>query len=76
MKINIKNGEIQYIYNEDLNINDIGKVNIKRVSKVEPDKDGKWYVDLSLIGGEKINGFNKRSNAIKYEIDWIEKNIL
>ncbi len=76
MKININNGRIQYIYNEDLNINNIGKVDIKRASRVEPDKDGKWYVDLSLIGGKKINGFNKRSEAIKYEIDWIEKNIL
>jgi hypothetical protein len=76
MIISICNGEIKYLYNETINLNSLGEADIQRASYVEP-SDDKWYVDFSPIGEDKIiKGFGTRSEAIKYEIKYIENNIL
>lgn len=76
MLINIKEGHIKHIYNEAIDLSSIGDMQIKRASVVDPENNGMWSVDLSLSGGKKIEGFVKRSDALKYEIDYIEQNIL
>jgi hypothetical protein len=76
MKININNGEIKYLYNENIDLDCIGVKTIKRASFVEPNND-KWFVDFTPIDiNMKVDGFKTRSEALKYEIDYIENNIL
>ena len=76
-----KDGTIIFVYNERI-INLFSKIPNdrfdKRASYVEPDPDkpGEWVVDLTLSEGPKINGFKKRSDAITFELKWLDENIL
>lgn len=77
MILNIKNGQIQYIYNENINLNCIGRSLITRASYVEP-KNNSWYIDFSPILGFNLTkyGFNSRIKALEFEKQFIENNIL
>lgn len=81
-KLVFRNGKMEFIYNEDLLENLIPErfktEEIKRASHVEPDPDkpGFWYADLTPSGGEKITGFKTRTEAINYEIDYLNKEYL
>ena len=68
------NGDMQCIYNENIDLAQIGQVDIRRASHVEPDPErpGWWYSDLSPVGGPKIAGFATRAEALKFEVDWLE----
>lgn len=72
---NPKDGTASFIYNEALDPNILGKAEIKRASHVEPDKDGKWWADMSPSGGGKLGPFDKRSEAIAEEIKWLEERL-
>lgn len=76
MRISISNGEVKFLYNEIINLDELGDKTIQRASFVEPNKDN-WSVDFSPIGENvKVDGFKTRSEAINYEINYIENNIL
>jgi hypothetical protein len=64
------NGEVQSIYNEELELEELGDSTIKRASHVEP-CDGGWSADLSPIGGPVLGPFTKRSEALKAEHKYI-----
>lgn len=70
-----KNGMAQFLYTEKLDLSLLGTVmDIKRVASVEP-QGAQWIVKISnkpIILGP----FGKRSDAIKAEVEWIEKNLL
>lgn len=52
----------------------LGKLNIKRVSHVEPDENGKWWADMSpLRSGIRLGPFNLRQEALDAEIKWLEE---
>lgn len=67
-------GSAQCIYDEKLALERLGAIDIKRASHVEPDprSPGKWYADLSPVGGPKVTGFSSRAEALAYEIEWLE----
>jgi hypothetical protein len=67
-------GTAQTIYNEKIDLNELGKVTHTRASHVEPDENGEWVADLSLVGGPKLGPFKRRSEAITREIEWLETN--
>ncbi len=71
-------GEIQALYTEQLDLNEIGMLSLKRASHVEPSKfyEGKWVVDLSPVDGPLAGPFAKRSEALAWEVKWIEENVL
>lgn len=77
MKLVIHDGVITTI-NSDL-VEDLlppGKRVTVRASHVEW-IDGKWQADMSPIGGPSCLIRTKyRSDAIKAEVEWIEKNIM
>lgn len=78
MKIKINpDGTAIMIYTEDINIADLGSVqSITRVSRVEPTSGNQWAADMGPIGGPVLGAFDKRSDALSAEINWIEENIL
>jgi hypothetical protein len=69
-------GDIRCIYNESLDLSEIGRLRIERVSHVEPTADGQWRADLSLVNGPELGPFPLRSEALRAELNWLEQNWL
>ena len=58
--------------------NRLGNVQVQRVSRVEPvstESGMKWSADLALVGGPVLGPFQKRSEAIQAELEWLDKNL-
>ena len=80
----IKAGEIRGIYEDGLSQKILertgGVAKIPRASHIEASKGESkrisFEVDLSPSNGPIVRGFETRKEAINYEIDWINKNIL
>lgn len=62
-------GEITTIYNEVLNLAALGAQRIQRASHVEPDASGRWFAQI--IDGPVLGPFNRRSEAITAEVEWL-----
>ena len=69
-----EDGNMETIYNDDMNLEEFGKLNIKRASHVEPTDDGQWTADMSPVGGPILGPFSKRSIALEEEVKWLEAN--
>jgi len=67
-------GHLRHIYNDNLDLADIGRTTISRASHVEPDADGQWIVDLAPVNGPMLGPFVKRAEALGAEIAWLEVN--
>lgn len=70
-------GKTQCIYDEKLDLAQLGEIAIRRASHVEPDPKvpGNWFVDLSPVGGPAVRGFATRQAALDYEVAWIESRL-
>jgi len=66
-------GTAQCLYGEDINLQRLGKLDIKRASHVEPDEErpGTWYIDLAPVGGPRVSGFASRAEALAAEEQWL-----
>jgi hypothetical protein len=76
--IQCNNGEITYIYDDKLIrlAEHSASLFTARASHVEPDDDGTWTVDLSPCNGPIRQGFQLRQEALDFEREWIEENVL
>ena len=72
----LPDGTIRAVYAEDLDLKNLGSLVIRRASHVEPDAQGRWLADLSPICGPVLGPFNRRSEALATELDWLEANWL
>ena len=54
-------GVVRCLYAEDIDLAVLGTMQIQRASHVEPDARGKWWADLSLVGGPRLGPFVRRS---------------
>ena len=64
-------GEVRCIYDEALDLRELGKLQITRASHVEPDRDGFWWADMGPVDGPVLGPFRSRSEALKAEIRWL-----
>ena len=69
-------GTIRCLYDESLPLGELGHLQIRRGSHVEPNADGAWYVDLSPSGGPLLGPFPLRTDALQAEVAWLEANWL
>ncbi len=69
-------GAVCCIYSEQLDLNALGSLAIRRASHVEPTEDGLWVADLSPVGGPTLGPFAARGQALEAESRWLEKNWL
>ena len=60
------------LYSEMMELTSLGSVSIQRASHVEPDIEGKWWADLSPVGGPDLGPFTLRSEALDAEQAWLE----
>jgi len=65
-------GNVQCVYSETIDLASLGLLTIRRASHVEPDEQGRWWVDLSPVGGPRLGSFSIRSQALDAERAWLE----
>ena len=64
-------GVARCIYDEALDLREIGKLQITRASHVEPDRDGFWWADMGPVGGPVLGPFRSRTEALQAERGWL-----
>lgn len=69
-------GGVKCVYDEAIDLAALGKLNITRVSHVEPDDDGNWWADMSPVEGPSLGPFEKRSEALASEREWIDSHLV
>ena len=59
------------IYDDSLDYSEFGKPQIRRVSYVEPDEQGRWFANMTLSNGPTLGPFDKRHKAITAELEYL-----
>ena len=65
------NGGVRCIYNEAVDLHSLGKPVITRASHVEPNSTGRWIADLAPVDGPTLGPFEKRTDALAAEVQWL-----
>ena len=68
-------GGVRCIYDETLDLREIGKLQITRASHVEPDRDGFWWADMGPVDGPVLGPFTSRTEALQAERGWLVEKI-
>jgi hypothetical protein len=64
-------GDVRCIYGEELDLREIGKLQITRASHVDPDAAGYWWADMAPSGGPVLGPYGSRSEALGAEQEWL-----
>ncbi len=64
-------GVARCIYDEALDLREIGTLKITRASHVEPDAEGFWWADMGPVGGPVLGPYGSRSEAFGAERGWL-----
>ena len=64
-------GVARCIYDDALDLREIGKLQITRASHVEPDAEGYWWADMGRSGGPVLGPYGSRSEALGAERGWL-----
>lgn len=64
-------GMVRCIYDETIELLQLGAPEISRGSHVEPTTQGQWTADLSPVAGPLLGPFPQRSAALAAERDWL-----
>ena len=69
-------GTARCVYGEAVDLRALGRVEVRRASHVEPDARGRWWADLSPVGGPVLGPFDRRSDALAAEARWLDEHRL
>jgi len=69
-------GVSRCLYGEDIDLGELGRLTISRASHVEPDEAGRWWADLSPVGGPRLGPFSRRSEALTAEREWLVEHLI
>jgi hypothetical protein len=69
-------GQIRCLYDESMDLAELGRVSIRRASFVEPDVNGQWHADLAPLNGPQLGPYPSRQGALEAEKAWLEANWL
>jgi hypothetical protein len=64
-------GDVRCIYDEGIDLREIGTLRITRASHVEPDRDGFWWADMGPVDGPVLGPYASRSEALGAERGWL-----
>lgn len=67
-----RHGQMHCLYQEEIDLNTLGSLSIRRASHVEPDAGGQWWADLAPVSGPCLGPFVQRSQALDAERAWLE----
>lgn len=69
-------GRLTYVWDDDLSgLVALGRPDIRRVSHVEPTRDGTWTADLSPVGGPRLGPFPLHATAVAAERAWLAERL-
>jgi hypothetical protein len=71
-----RDGTVRAIYDESVDLAALGRPMIARASHVEPTHEGRWTADLTPVGGPILGPFDRRSEALEAEREWLERHWL
>ena len=66
-----RDGQILALYEEEITLEQLGEMAIRRASFVEPAAGGGWLVDLSPVNGPLLGPFKYRSHGLDAERKWL-----
>ncbi len=69
-------GTVRCIYDESIRLHVLGVPQIARASHVEPDSTGRWIADLTPVSGPTLGPFDKRTDVLAAEVQWLRANWL
>lgn len=72
----LPDGSAFTLYTETVDLTGLGDLVHRRASHVEPTEQGGWQADLSPVGGPLLGPFQKRSEALSAEQDWLEAHLM
>jgi hypothetical protein len=65
-------GVVRCVYVDDIDLHALGQAHIRRACTVEPDDAGRWWADLSPVGGPpRLGPFARRGDAVAAEVRWL-----
>jgi hypothetical protein len=64
-------GVARCIYDEALDLRELGQLQITRASHVEPDAEGYWWADMGPVDGPVLGPYRSRSEALRAERGWL-----
>jgi hypothetical protein len=67
------NGGVRCVYGEELDLREIGKLQIFRGSHVEPDAEGYWWADMGPVDGPVLGPYGSRTEALGAEREWLKR---
>ncbi len=68
-------GDVRCIYDEALDLREIGTLKITRASHVEPDAEGYWWADMGPVDGPVLGPYGSRSDALGAEREWLDEQL-
>ena len=68
-------GSARCIYDEMLDLRELGRLTITRASHVEPDAEGYWWADMGPVGGPVLGPFRSRTEALQAEREWLAERL-
>jgi hypothetical protein len=66
-------GMARCIYDEALDLRELGQLQITRASHVEPDAAGYWWADMGPVDGPVLGPYRSRSEALGAEREWLRR---
>jgi hypothetical protein len=66
-------GDVRCIYGEELDLRELGKLQITQASHVEPDAEGYWLADIGPVDGPVLGPFKNRTEALGAERGWLRR---
>jgi len=64
-------GAVRRFCGEELDLRELGRLQIARASHVEPDRDGLWWAAMGPVDGPVLGPFKNRSEALGAEREWL-----
>ena len=68
-------GVARCIYDEALDLRELGKLQITRASHVEPDPEGYWWAHMGPVDGPVLGPYGSRSEALEAERAWLARSM-
>ena len=72
----LRDGNARCLYDEKIELAVLGQTHIRRASYVEPDREGRWWTDLSPVHGPRLGPFSSRSAGLAAEVQWLNEHWL
>ena len=69
-------GDVRCVYGKELDLRELGELQITRASHVEPDRDGFWWAEMGPVEGPVLGPFRSRSEALGAERGWLVRRAL